>query len=256
LFYVLQAWINEFHYDNSGADQSEFVEVAVTGGTNLLGWTLYYYNGRNGQSYATSSLSGVAPSSGISVVSVDKAGIQNGGSDGIALVDNSNNVVQFISYEGTVTALNGPANGMLSTNVGVQETSSTPIGYSLQLAGSGCSYGDFSWQNPASNTKGSVNNGQTFDCQSNTAPTSPVAPTASPPTPTGSSPTPTGSPLDSNMLTAASGHGTFTSSSNYWVLPAGIADIFIDVESSSDLDFSLFDGSTTIVGAGGLLSSK
>jgi hypothetical protein len=58
------------------------------------------------------------------------------------------------------------------------------------------------------------------------------------------------------MLTAASGFGTFTSSDNNWVLPAGIADIFIDVESSSDLDFELFDGSTTIVGAGGLLSSN
>ena len=156
--------------------------MAVTAGTNLSGWTLYYYNGSNGQSYATSSLSGVAPSSGVAVVSVAKAGIQNGGSDGFALVDNSNNVVQFLSYEGTVTARDGPANGMLSTNVGVQESGSTPVGYSLQLAGSGCSYGDFSWQNPSSNTKGSVNNGQTFNCQSNAVPTaSPVAPTTSPP---------------------------------------------------------------------------
>jgi hypothetical protein len=158
--------------------------VAVTTGTNLSGWTIYYYNGSNGQSYATSSLSGVAPPSGVSLVSVEQAGIQNGGSDGLALVDNSNNVVQFISYEGTVTATNGPASGMASTNVGVQESSSTPIGYSLQLAGRGCSYGDFSWQNPASNTKGSVNNGQTFTCQSTEAPTA--------------------SPLDSNMLTVVS----------------------------------------------------
>ena len=138
----------------------------MTAGTNLSGWTLYFYNGRNGQSYATSPLSGVAPPSGVSFVSVNKAGIQNGGSDGFALVDNSNGVVQFLSYEGTVTASDGPASGMTSTNVGVQETSSTPIGDSLQLAGSGCSYGDFSWQNPASNTNGSVNNGQTFTCQS------------------------------------------------------------------------------------------
>jgi hypothetical protein len=243
----------------------------VTAGTNLSGWTIYYYNGSNGQSYATSSLSGVAPPSGASVVSVNQAGIQNGGSDGFALVDNNNNVVQFISYEGTVTATNGPASGMISTDVGVQETSSTPIGHSLQLAGSGCSYGDFSWQNPASNTEGRVNNGQTFNCQSNVVPTpspvasttSPVAPTASPPVatdspvaPTASPPVPTGSPLDSNMLTVASGYGTLTSSGNSWVLPAGIADIFIDLESSSDLDLELFDGSTTIVGGGGLLSSK
>jgi hypothetical protein len=59
----------------------------------------------------------VAPSSGVSFVSVNEAGIQNGGSDGIALVDNSNNVVQFISYEGTVTASNGPASGKIFTDV-------------------------------------------------------------------------------------------------------------------------------------------
>jgi hypothetical protein len=233
---VLQAWINEFHYENVGTDDGEFIEVAVSASTNLSGWTIYYYNGNNGESYATSTLIGVGPSSGVSVVSVNQSGIQNGGSDGIALVDNSNNVVQFLSYEGTVTALNGPASGMISTNVGVLESSSTPIGYSLQLAGRGCSYDDFSWRNPASNTKGSVNNGQIFECQSTA--------------------TPSASPLDSNMLTAASGYGTLTSSGDLWVLPAGIADIFVDVESSSDLDFELFDGSTTIVGAGGLLSSK
>jgi hypothetical protein len=214
---------------------TKFVEVAVTAGTNLSGWTIYYYSS-DGMFYATSSLSGVAPSSGVSVTSVEKTGIQNGRSDGFALVDNSNNVVQFISYEGMVTARNGPAGGSTSTDVGVEESSSTPIGHSLQLAGSGCSYGDFSWQNPASNTKGSVNNGQTFSCQSTAAPTA--------------------SPLDSNMLTVASGYGTLTSSGNSWILPAGIADIFIDVESSSDLDFELFDGSTAIVGAAGLLSSK
>jgi hypothetical protein len=161
---------------------------------------------------------------------------------------------------------------LISRRTGVQESSSTPIGFSLQLARSGCSYDDFSWQNPATSTKGSVNNGQSFNnCQSAPAPTasppaptgtppaptgSPLPPTGSPLPPTGSPPSPTGSPLDSNMLTAASGFGTFTSLDNNWVLPAGIADIFIDVESSSDLDFELFDGSTTIVGAGGLLSSK
>jgi hypothetical protein len=158
--------------------------VAVTADTNLSGWTIYYYNGSNGQSYATSSLSGAAPPSGVSYVSVENTGIQNGGSDGFALVDNSNNVVQFISYEGTVTATNGPASGMTSTDVGVQESSSTPIGFSLQLAGSGCSYGDFTWQAPATNTKSSVNNGQTFTCQSTVAPTA--------------------SPLDSNTLNVVS----------------------------------------------------
>lgn len=32
------AWINEFHYDNDGADSGEFVEVAGEAGLDLSGW--------------------------------------------------------------------------------------------------------------------------------------------------------------------------------------------------------------------------
>ena len=49
--------------------------------------------------------------------------------DGIALVNASSVVVQFLSYGGTFTAVNGPANGMLSTDIGVSENGSgTPVG--------------------------------------------------------------------------------------------------------------------------------
>jgi hypothetical protein len=41
---ALQAWINEFHYENVGTDDGEFVEVAVSAGTNLSEWTLYNYS--------------------------------------------------------------------------------------------------------------------------------------------------------------------------------------------------------------------
>src|SRR5690606_12630709 len=57
--------------------------------------------------------------------------IENGPSDGIALVNNGI-VVEFLSYEGVFTATNGPANGMQSIDIGVAETSTTPIGMSLQ----------------------------------------------------------------------------------------------------------------------------
>jgi hypothetical protein len=52
---------------------------------------------------------------------------------------------------------------MTSTNIGVSESSSTAVGFSLQLQGTGSSYGDFSWASAQSNTFGSVNNGQTFN---------------------------------------------------------------------------------------------
>ncbi len=43
---------------------------------------------------------------------------------------------QFLSYGGTFTAVNGPANGVESTDIGVSETSS-PLGASLGLVGNG-----------------------------------------------------------------------------------------------------------------------
>jgi hypothetical protein len=64
-------------------------------------------------------------------------------------------VVQFLSYEGTMTAKGGAADGMTSTDIGVSETSVT-TGYSLQLSGTGSNYGDFTWQNAAQNTFGTM----------------------------------------------------------------------------------------------------
>jgi hypothetical protein len=233
---------------------------------------LYLYNGNGGAVY--SSFLSITPATcpggvnGIGFISVTTTGIQNGGPDGIALYDGSS-VVEFISYEGSFTATNGVASGTQSVDVVVSENSGTSVGFSLQKGGTGCSAGDFPWQSPQSNTIASVNAGQTISCTGlPTAPTPPV-PTPTPPPPTPPPPTPppptpptgvappTGSPLDSNMPTVASGHGTMsTSADNYWILPSGIADIFIDVESISDLDFELSDGSTIIVGPGGPLSSK
>ena len=40
-------FINEFHYDNSGTDAGEAIEIAGPAGTNLTGWTLVLYNGTN-----------------------------------------------------------------------------------------------------------------------------------------------------------------------------------------------------------------
>ena len=59
-------FINEIHYDNSGSDAGEAIEVAATAGTNLNGWSLALYNGSNGTVYNTRNLSGVVGNSGIS----------------------------------------------------------------------------------------------------------------------------------------------------------------------------------------------
>lgn len=158
-------WINEFHYDNKGGDTNEFVEIAGSAGVDLTGWKLLGYNGSDGSVYKTVSLSGsiVNQSNGFGTASFAFAGMQNGAPDGIALVNAAGEVVQFLSYEGTLTATSGAAAGMISENIGVSETSGTAVGDSLQLSGSGRTYADFIWQNPASSTSGQLNNGQSFN---------------------------------------------------------------------------------------------
>ena len=158
-------FINEIHYDNASTDAGEAIEVAGPAGTDLTGWSIVLYNGNGGAAYDTDSLSGTIPDScsGFGTVFLAYAvnGIQNGNPDGIALVDSTATVVQFLSYGGTFTAVGGPANGMTSTSIGIAESSSTPVGHSLQLTGSGSQYTSFTWA-AAANTFGSCNTGQTF----------------------------------------------------------------------------------------------
>ena len=90
------------------------------------------------------------------------SGLQNGAPDGIALIDPDGAVVQFLSYEGSLTAVDGPASGLTSEDIGVSESSSTPAGESLQLTGTGLAYADFTWAAPAASTYGALNGGQTF----------------------------------------------------------------------------------------------
>ena len=59
-------FINEFHYDNAGADTGEFVEVAGTAGTDLTGWKIVLYNGNPAQrsAYSTVALTGTIADQG------------------------------------------------------------------------------------------------------------------------------------------------------------------------------------------------
>ena len=157
-------FFNEIHYDNAGRDTGEAIEIAGQAGTDLTGWSVLLYNGNNGEVYNTINLSsGFAnQQNGFGTLSFLQAGIQNGAPDGLALVDASNNVIQFLSYEGSFTAVEGVANGMMSTDIGVAETSSTSIGHSLQLTGTGTDSNDFTWAAAKPNTFGAVNTGQTF----------------------------------------------------------------------------------------------
>lgn len=151
-------WINEIHYDNFGGDVGEGVEVVVAAGTDVTGWEVVFYNGSNGTRYADEDLGTLSSTDGlVDYYSIPLSGIQNGAPDGLALF-NGTSVVQFLSYEGTFTATNNVANGLMSTDIGIAEfdNSNFPVGTSLQLTGSGNSFEDFSWTS-AGQTFGAIN---------------------------------------------------------------------------------------------------
>ena len=117
--------MNEFHYDNEGVDINEGIEIAGEAGMRLWGWTILLYNGRDGRAYAEIALDGTIDDEGLGFGAVwfEVPRMQNGGADAIALVDPTGHVVEFISYEGALVALDGPANGMMSTDIGLVEMS-------------------------------------------------------------------------------------------------------------------------------------
>ena len=168
---IANVWINEFHYDPSSQPETgEFIEIAGQAGIDLTGYRVVLYNGNGGTPYAPSggSPSGIVltgtlgeTANGFGFASVSAPGLQNGAPDGIALVDNYGRVVQFLSYEGTMTATSGPAAGLTSTDIGRFEDQATP-GTSLQLTGTGSIYGDFTWTYGNSSTSGGSNAGQKF----------------------------------------------------------------------------------------------
>ena len=166
-------FVNELHYDNSGTDAGEAIEIAAPQGTNLTGWSIVLYNGNGGAPYDTDVLSGTVGASRVAVLEYPANGIQNGSPDGVALVDAGGAVRQFLSYEGTFTAVGGPAGGMQSTDIGVLEPDTTGADQSLQLTGTGDSADDFTWTGPRADSFGALNAGQTFDGASGEDPPDP-----------------------------------------------------------------------------------
>lgn len=162
--WAIPVFINEIHYDNIGIDSGEAVEIAGPAGTDLAGWQISFYNGSNGEVYGTLGLSGVIAnlSGGFGTIGFDFAGFQNGAPDGLALIDDLNQVIQFLSYEGAMTALSGPAAGLASQDIGVQESSATPVGASLALTGRGNRYQDFIWTVSGTDSFGQINIDQNF----------------------------------------------------------------------------------------------
>ncbi|KAI3873698.1 hypothetical protein MKX03_029428 [Papaver bracteatum] len=125
----VDAWINEFHYNSKEKDNNEFVEIVVGPSTNASELNVTLYNGANGKMYRFLPLVDDTKFT----VTRDRSGfliytawleLQNGPGDGIALISagKKQQVVQFISYSGIIKATDGPAIGLESIDIGLQET--------------------------------------------------------------------------------------------------------------------------------------
>jgi len=155
--------ISEFHYDNDGLDEGERIEISGPAGRDLTGWSIVRYNGATPSAavtYATpaqsTAITGAIPATcdvrGVFVVAYPRDGLQNGPSDGFALVAPGGVVVELLSYEGSFVAANGPAAGMTAVDVGVSQGSTTPVNSSIQRQPNG------HWvSTPGSNTFGACN---------------------------------------------------------------------------------------------------
>jgi predicted extracellular nuclease len=171
-------FISEIHYDDAGADADEFVEVEFPAGTASGGWKVFLYNGNGGAVYDAAIRQPLPSVTGPAVAVIDypaNTGVQNGSPDGLALVRPDGSVAEFLSYEGTFTAVGGPANGLASTDIGVSEDG-VPEGQSLSRRYDTQTQA-LQWFGPATGSKGTVNPAYTPE-----PPPPPVEPCAVTPT--------------------------------------------------------------------------
>ncbi|KAL5699673.1 hypothetical protein ACHQM5_030544 [Ranunculus cassubicifolius] len=107
-----KAWINEFHYNNKGKDKNEFIELVVESLADASRLKIALYN-------ADRSVFNVTEGSRELLIYTAYVPLQNGRGDGV------------------VKAINGPANGVRSVDIRIQETEGSRENDSLGLSGGG-----------------------------------------------------------------------------------------------------------------------
>lgn len=160
-------WVNELHYDNVGTDQNEFLEIALENppGYSLSDFTVSLYSGTTLSAYSSKTLNNFTVGNNYGNFTLfyfvfPTDGIQNN-TAGIT-IDYQGHLIKLISYKGTFTPISGAASGVLSEDIGVQESSSSSVGLSLQLSGNGNQYEEFYWTGPSDDTPGEINVNQSF----------------------------------------------------------------------------------------------
>lgn len=161
-------FINELHYNNTGEDQDEGVELFGPAGTSLDPYELHFYQfSAPGKCtlYLSFPIFGSIPSQSNGYGAAWFAApnmVDNAGA--IALYNRvSQTVVQLFGYRQSLVAQNGVAAGMTSTQ-GVDQYGGNPsefetfvAGTSMQAVGIGNCPSDFLWEPQLSQSRGQVN---------------------------------------------------------------------------------------------------
>lgn len=136
------------------------IEVAGPAISNLAGWEIVIYN-ENGLVEDTLPINAIIPDfqNGFGFIWVEVVAGFQGPSGGAALIDDSNELVQFLSYGEEIKGDEGIATDITSELIGTQ----TEELHTLQLTGEGNMYSHFVWDLPGGITKGELNNGQTIN---------------------------------------------------------------------------------------------
>ena len=122
------AKINEFHYDNVDTDANEFIEIILPAGSDPTLVQVDLINGSTDESYDSYILSAIdfVSSDGTDDYYVwNPSNLQNG-PDGIALSCIDGSLYSFISYEGVITGVGPPVDGIESTDIGQMKMPTTP----------------------------------------------------------------------------------------------------------------------------------
>lgn len=141
--FAQSVFINEFTYDYEGDENPEFIEIFGPTDVSLSKWSIWLYDGATGKPYAQypfpneARLDKSCPQErdnfGLYTLYLEGDHLRNDGPHGIALVDNKETVRHFISYEGSLTATDGPAKEMTSIDVGVVQSDYSSKEESIQL---------------------------------------------------------------------------------------------------------------------------
>ena len=160
-------FISELHYDNTGNDINEGVELTGPAYLDLSNYKLYFYDGNGGILYDSLSLDGTidAEFDNFGAVWFFKPGIQNG-PDAIALFNvKLDRVVQLLKYGVGLSysePVVGVAAGLIADVISIPESGFTTPEQSLQITGTGTCPSELIWSDPSTNSRGDINDGLSY----------------------------------------------------------------------------------------------